>query len=71
MSIKTETIQMINMLPDEELGLIHAIVKKVIKAWDPDFTKLTAVEKKQLEQSEKSFSDGNYFSSEDVWKKDN
>ena len=55
MSEKTMQIaQMIDMLPEQDQTLAFDLIKKLVIAWDPDFTKVTAEEAKQLEEAEKS-----------------
>ena len=34
--------------------MIHKLIKKLVLAWDPDFTKLTTEEAKQLEDAKDS-----------------
>ena len=36
--------QMVNMLPPSDQDLAFELVKKLVLAWDPDFTKLTPEE---------------------------
>lgn len=59
-----ETIEMIQQLPEPDQELIHEIVKKLILAWDPDYTKLTPKEAEELENSD----DGRRYSHEEAWK---
>ena len=43
-----QTITMLEMLPDQEQSLALEIVKRLVLAWDPDFTKLTPEERRRL-----------------------
>jgi hypothetical protein len=53
MSDKTMQIaQMVDMLPEQDQNLAYEIIKKMVLAWDPDFTKLTPQERKELEEAE-------------------
>lgn len=55
MSDKTMQIaKMLDMLPEQEQNLACEMLKRIILAWDPDFTKLTPQERKRLEEAEKS-----------------
>jgi len=55
MSGKTLQIaEMIDMLPEKEQELACEMVKRIVLAWDPDFTKVTEAEAKQLDEAEKS-----------------
>lgn len=39
---------------------------KVIKRWDPDFTKSTPKEKERLERADKEMKNGEYFTDDEV-----
>lgn len=55
MSDKTMQIaEMLDMLPEQEQNLACEMLKRIVLAWDPDFTKVTTEEAKQLEEAEKS-----------------
>ena len=54
MSEKTMQIaKMIDILPEQDQILAYDIIKKLVLAWDPDFTKLTPQEQRELEEAEK------------------
>ena len=46
--------RMMEMLPDSEKSFAYEFIKKLVLAWDPDFTKVTPEEAKQLEEAEQS-----------------
>ena len=50
------------MLPDQEQNLALEIVKRLVLAWDPDFTKLTPEERRRLEAAE----NGEYLDLESI-----
>ena len=53
MSTKTtEITEMLDILPESDLDLAYEIIKKMVLAWDPDFTKLTESERIRLEEAE-------------------
>ena len=53
MSAKTMKIaEMVDMLPEQDQTLAYDIIKKLVLAWDPDFTKLTPQERAELEEAE-------------------
>ena len=55
MSDKTMQIaEMLDMLPEQEQNLACEMLKRSVLAWDPDFTKVTTEEAKQLEEAEQS-----------------
>ena len=67
MSILSQTTELLAILPEEDISLVNDLVKRLIKAWDPDFTKLTPNEKKILEESDMEMKNGTYFTDEDIW----
>lgn len=57
---------MVDMLPEEDKKLVYEIVKKLVLAWDPDYSKVTPEEKQSMEEAEKS----GFISEEDIdWDK--
>ncbi len=57
-----QTINMLEMLPVQEQNLAMELVKRLVLAWDPDFTKLTPDERSRLEAAE----EGEYIDSENI-----
>lgn len=43
---------MLDMLPDREQQLAYELLKRIVLAWDPDFTKLTPAEAQSLREAE-------------------
>ena len=37
-----EAARLIEMLPEDDQNFAFEFIKKLVRAWDPDFTKLTA-----------------------------
>ncbi|MCL1935287.1 MAG: hypothetical protein FWF57_02790 [Defluviitaleaceae bacterium] len=67
MSILAQEIaEMVDMLPQEEQVFAKEIIKKLVIAWDPDFTKLTPQEEKELQQAREEFARGEYVRHEDI-----
>ncbi|MCL2071776.1 MAG: hypothetical protein FWH07_06035 [Oscillospiraceae bacterium] len=63
MSVKTMKIaNMVEMLPENEQDFAFEFIKRLMLAWDPDYTKLTAFERQSLEEAE----DGEYIDEDDV-----
>lgn len=55
MSEKTKMIsEMIEILPDEEQNLAFEFVKRLVLAWDNDYTKVTPSERKKIDDAENS-----------------
>lgn len=52
MSIATkEVIDLMKILPESEQNFALEFIKKLVLAWDPDYTKLTPAEKASLEEA--------------------
>lgn len=50
--IAQEIAYMVDMLPAEDQRLAYALVKKLVLAWDPDFTKVTPGERERIDRAE-------------------
>lgn len=53
-NIAMDVARMMDMLPDEDKNFAYEFIKKLVKAWDPDFTKVTPEEAARIEAAEKS-----------------
>ena len=53
-SFAADTAKMIEMLPIDDQRFAYEIIKKLVLAWDPDFTKLTPDEALRLKDAENS-----------------
>lgn len=62
----TETISLLGMLPEDDISLVNTMVKKLIKAWDPDFTKLTPSEAEELDSILAEMDAGEYVTDDDI-----
>jgi hypothetical protein len=65
-TITREISDMVNMLPENEQNLVFEFIKRIVLAWDSDFTKLTPAERHRLEEAEKDFANGNVVSHSDI-----
>ena len=64
-----EILMMYNTLPETEQGLAYELLRRLVLAWDPDFTKLTPSERADLEESERDLKEGHTVRMEDIdWK---
>lgn len=61
-----ETISLLEMLPEDDISLVNTMVKKLIKAWDPDFTKLTPSEASELSRIMADMEAGEYVTDDDI-----
>ena len=57
-----QTISMLEMLPEQEQNFALEFVKRLVLAWDPDYTKLTPSERRELEKAE----NGEYINAKDI-----
>ena len=46
-----EAAELMEVLPDADKSLALQMIKKLVLAWDPDFTKLTSEERRDLEEA--------------------
>ena len=49
-----KTAQLLDMLPESDQDFAYEFVKKLVRAWDPDYTKVTPQEARELEEAEAS-----------------
>ena len=54
------------MLPKNDQTLAYELVKKLVLAWDPDFTKLTSEERNRLEIAEAEIANGDTVSDDEI-----
>lgn len=65
-SATKQAIDLMEILPESEQSFALEFIKKLVLAWDPDFTKLTASERTALEQAEREFENGDVVSHDDI-----
>ena len=53
-SIAIEAARLMDALPEADKVFAYEFIKKLVLAWDPDFTKVTAEEAKRIEAAENS-----------------
>ena len=67
--IAMEAARLMDMLPDDDKTFAYEFIKKLVMAWDPDFTKTTPDEAERIAQAEKSgFIDDEDIDSEKIGK---
>lgn len=64
--IVKESLKMLEMLPESEQEFASQFIKRLVLAWDPEFTKLTCEERKSLEDAEKRMDNGEYIRDSDI-----
>ena len=52
--IVAEAARMMDMLPESEQSFACEFIKKLVRAWDPDFTKVTPEEEERIRHAEQS-----------------
>ncbi len=52
--IVMDAARMLEMLPDSDKNLAYEFIRKLVLAWDPDFTKVTNEEEKMIAEAEES-----------------
>ena len=52
--IAMNAARMLNLLPEEEQSFALEFIKKLVLAWDPDFTKVTPDEADRISSAENS-----------------
>lgn len=57
-----KTIDMLELLPETEQNLAYEFIKRLVKAWDPDYTKLTSAEETSLKEA----MNGEFVSSNEI-----
>ena len=60
-----ESVKMLEM-PESEQDLASQLIKRLVLAWDPDFTKLTPEERKRLEAAEQRIDSGEYVKDSEI-----
>ena len=65
--IAAEIVKMIDMLPEQEQILAFELIKRMVLAWDSDFTKLTPSERETLEKADRELINNQTIKHEDVW----
>ena len=58
--IAQQIAQMVEILPEADQVLAFEVVKKLVLAWDPDYTKATPAEHTAMEQAVKELDAGEY-----------
>ena len=52
--ITKEAARLMDILTEADQQIAYEFIKKLVLAWDPDFTKVTAEEAKKIEEAERS-----------------
>lgn len=49
-----KTAELLDMLPESDQKFAYEFVKKLVRAWDPDYTRVTPQEARELAEAEAS-----------------
>ena len=64
--IAQQIANMVDILPEQDQALAYELVKKLVLAWDPDFTKLTPEEAARLDEAMREIERGEYVLDTDI-----
>jgi hypothetical protein len=53
-NVATKAAELIDMLPEADQNFAYEFLKKMVRAWDPDFTRVTPSERAAIDEAEKS-----------------
>ena len=63
--ITNQITEMVDMLPEQEQNLAFELIKRLVLAWDPDFTKVTPAERALMEIAEQELLSGDTITLDD------
>ena len=61
-----EAINLMEILPESDQNFALEFIKKLVLAWDPDYTKVTDKERAELDEAVQDFKNGEIVSHEDI-----
>lgn len=61
-----EAVSLMEVLPESDQNFALEFIKKLVLAWDPDYTKVTPEERKALEEAEKDIAENGTISHDDI-----
>jgi hypothetical protein len=57
---------LVDILPENEQNLAYEFIKRMVLAWDSDYTKLTPAERNRLSEAEQDYIHGNTVSHDNI-----
>ena len=57
-----QAINLMELLPESEQNFALEFIKRLVIAWDPDFTKVTPAERAKLEEAQREIENGETIS---------
>ena len=64
--IAQQIASMVEMLPEADQALAYTLVKKLVLAWAPDYTKLTPSEVEAVARAEAEMDAGEYVTDDEI-----
>lgn len=61
-----QAIDLMEILPESEQSFALEFIKRLVLAWDPEFTKLTEAERAELEAAREEIENGETISHEEI-----
>ena len=65
-TIAQQIAQMVDLLPETDQTLALELVRKLVLAWDPDYTKTSPAEAAAREQAVRDMDAGDYVSDDEI-----
>ncbi len=65
-ALEQKTLDIYRLLPEHEQILAYELIKRLVLAWDSDFTKLTSEERERLEKSDIDLKNGDTVDISDI-----
>ncbi len=57
-----EAVNLMEVLPESDQNFVLEFIKKLVVAWDPDYTKVTVSERQALEEAQKDMEENGTIS---------
>lgn len=64
--VAQQIAQMVDMLPAADQALALELVRKLVLAWDPDYTRATPSEDAAMDQAVRELEAGDYLTDKDI-----
>ena len=61
-----QAIDLMELLPEKDQNFALEFIKKLVIAWDPDYTKVTPAERAELERAQKEIENGETISQDAI-----
>ncbi len=64
--VSQQIVELVDMLPEEEQNLAYEFIKRMVLAWDSDFTKVTPSERIRILETQKAMEQGEALNDSDI-----